>query len=310
MQIEFEHFKTVIAGISYKKHGAITEREYEKYLTQHFSNSEKFWKFFITPATFRIPTPDYAGQDIASVRDGVAQEIRDIGSFHYSIFLNIVYAHQILEAKPLSTFEYFYIHLGITCDLIEEFLQRVYFLILDCKGETSPTAQNLSKAEFTNICSDWYDKNYNVLFEHYFSKGKRYPIEVPGRKHILNDYFEKSIFWKSYSKISNEIKTYRNTIVHHHKLAFPLDNKGNLYVPKYNKISKYKKWVEVEAATKDQIAIQNDFIQQSILMNDHLISFKSILQNLWENPIKDFHQLLYEEKNEKLLHKYNLGFTP
>lgn len=308
MQIEFENLKIIIADSSYLRNGAITEQVYSSYLSQHFPNSEFFWKSFIVPATNRIFYPSNPDEDNTNVRLGVAQEIRDIGSFHYSIFINLVYAYKAIENKQVTSFDYFYIHLGITCDLIEEFLLKLYFLILDCTKIESTILTQLTKEEFLKIAENWYDLNYSTLFEQYYKKGKPNPIKIPPRKFLLDEYFEQFLPWKNYKTVSNEIKQYRNTIVHHHKLAFPRDASGLLYVPKKNKLSKYKRWVDVENVTKGATEINSDFILQDTQMRNHIVEFQMALDQLWEKPIKDLTELLFLKQNKALLTKYNLSF--
>lgn len=299
MQIEFTKLKSLVSESSYKINGASTEKALADYLSKDFINSENYWKLFIVPATVRICQPSFQ-EDITAVRQGVAQELRDIGSYHYSIFLNLINAQM-----QATSFELFYFYLGVTCDLVEEFLQKVYFLILDCTSNISPILEKLSKAEFLQIAEEWYEKNYSELHEHYFSKGKANPIKIPNRKYILDEYFKEFSAWKNYKKISQEIRSYRNIITHHHKLAFLQDINRNLYVPTKDNLHKYKRWVEVENVSGGS-EIPSDFILIQTQISSNLSQIKETLQALWERPIQDLTNLLYINRNQKLLSKYNL----
>ncbi|MEP6949812.1 MAG: hypothetical protein ABI863_11080 [Ginsengibacter sp.] len=78
MQIELEKLQKIITESSYKLNGAVTEREFEKYLSPEFPNSETFWKRFIIPWTNRICSGLEPAQEFTSPRDGVSQDLREI----------------------------------------------------------------------------------------------------------------------------------------------------------------------------------------------------------------------------------------
>jgi len=90
-------------------------------------------------------------------------------------------------------------------------------------------------------------------------------------------------------------------------LARPHDG-VNWYIPKKNKIRKYSKWTDVQRALKGVDKIPNDFIEESTQMRNDLTEIKQVLQALWQKPINDMNELLYVQKNEILLKKYNLEF--
>lgn len=300
MKIDLTTLKNFIDQSGYKINGASTEKALSDYLSKDFPNSEKYWKFFIVPATVRIDNLG-AHSDHTAVRDGVSQELRDIGSYHYSIFLNLINAE-----RNSPSFEQFYFYLGITCDLVEEFLQKVYLLILDCTDKDSQILKKLTKEGFLQLAEQWYTKNYETLFENYYSKGKANPIRIPNRKYILDEYFENTTDWLTYKNISEEIRNYRNIISHHHKLAFLQDDSGRLYIPKRNSLHKYKRWIEVEKVS-GATSIPDDFIPIDVQITNNLIQIKSALQSLWEKPIADLYKLVYVDRNRKILHKYNLS---
>lgn len=156
------------------------------------------------------------------------------------------------------------------------------------------------------IAAHWYEKNYQTLFENYFSKGKANPIRIPNRKYLLDEYFKEFPAWLMYKNVSEEIRNYRNVISHHHKLAFLQDEMGNLYIPKRNVISRYKRWIDVENVS-GKSKIPDDFILIKLQIENSLAQIKSTLQSLWEKPIHDLNKLLYIDRNSKILSKYNLS---
>ena len=82
------------------------------------------------------------------------------------------------------------------------------------------------------------------------------------------------------------------------------------YVPKKEKISEYKKWTDNNKAIENPAKFQSDFIIREPLMNEDLQQMKIVLQNLWAKPINDMNNLLFVEKNETLLRKYDLILIP
>jgi hypothetical protein len=308
MQIELEKLQELIGQISYKTTGAITEKEYEHYLSKEFPNSEFFWKSFIVPFTNRVYPTLSSNQLFTSPRERVSPDLHEIGSFHYSIFLNLIYAHKIMETRHFSFFENFYMHLGSVCDLVEEFLIKIYLLILECRKIESTILEKLTKEQFLELAGKWYEKNYSNLHEQYYKNGRPNPIRLPNRSYVLNEYFGEMDSWAAYKSFSGEVRQYRNVIVHHYKIAGLQDAEGYIYVPLKSKISLYKKWLDVEEALKDSNK-HKDFISQNTLMAEDIKEIKIILQNLWEKPIKDMDELLFIKKNETLLAKYDLLFV-
>lgn len=306
MEIEYEILQQIISDTTFKSTGALPEQKYCDYLIAEFPNHEVFWKTIIVPFTNRICLPLDDIQRFTDPREGVAEEMHEIGSFHYGIFLNIVYAHHILENKHYSFFENFYVHLGSICDLVEELLLRVYFLIIECQKIESNILNKLTKTEFLEIAADWYDENYSNLFEQYFQSGKPNPIRIPNRKYLLAEYFEKSKPWKAYASFSQLIRQYRNVHVHHYNVAsLKNSDTGEIFVPKKEKIGKYKRWRDVTKASQDT-SLHTDFISQDILMTQDISNLKKVLNSLWEKPIQDLSNLLFIERNEVILKKYNM----
>jgi len=240
------------------------------------------------------------------LREGIDPILEDIGSLHYTIFLNLVYACEHINGKELSFFEDFYAKLATTFDLIENLLLKIYFLINECNGEKSGIAQKLSKEEFVKYAEEWYDKAYDKLFQNYYSKGKATPIKIPHIKDILNEYLRKIEVWKIYCQYSQKIRTYRNFVVHNIQIGRIEYNKQK-YVPKLEKIENYKRWSQVSQASLSENEMKNNFDEMKQHMKNSYCELLRIFNELWNKPINDLKQLLYEEKNAILLEKYHLN---
>jgi len=271
-----------------------------------FKNSEIFWQQFITPITKRIDLTVLDPNEKIKPRQNIGIDLQELSSFHYSVFLNLVYAGQCLEKKHFSYFENFYAHLGSVCDLAEEFLTQLYFMSLECEGKETVVLQKLSKIKFLDIAKEWYDNYYASSYQHYLSKGKTAPIKLISRANILDEYFGKSKEWKDYIKTALQIRTYRNVVVHNTQIA-SLQVNNQTYVPKKSKISDYKKWHQVFAVKPQRF--QHDFIERDQQMLQDLTDLKEKLEIIWNKPIDHFKKLLYIDKNKKLLAKYDIHFT-
>jgi hypothetical protein len=234
-------------------------------------------------------------------REGISEDLLDIGSFHYTIFWRLIEAHTNL------TFENFYPKLGTICDLVEEFLKIVYFIKMICSGNELSLGKKYTKAEFLEISGKWYDDNYEELYNHYWQFGRHKSIDLPGRKYVLDEYFLNYESWKKYRKFSQGIKDYRNKIIHYYILARPSDG-TKWFLPKKDKIKKYSKWIDVQKALQGATKIPDDFIEEHTQMQRDLLEMKQVLQALWEKPISDMNELLYIQKNELILKKFNLEF--
>ena len=178
-------------------------------------------------------------------------------------------------------------------------------------GIQSKIGKYLSKQEFLEIADTWYEQNYSNFYELYFRNGKHIPIRLPKAKNFIKEYYsedENESPWKKYSSFSQGIKTYRNKIIHYYILARLVDNQRNQYVPKKEKIDSYKRWSDLQKALKNETKIREDFIDEYKQMKSDLKEMKQVLQALWQKPINDMNELLYNQKNEVLLKKYNLEF--
>lgn len=312
MEINYKKIEEIINLSSYKANGSITEKDNGYLLADLFPNSEIFWKNFIVPFTNRIDDSIADEAKLIESRDDVSVELYDIGSFHYTIFHNFLYAYAALyhSQRQASYFENFYTHLVTICDCAEEFLILVHRLVLECTQTESELLQNLSEIGFLEICRKWYTKNYSKLHELYLAKGKYKPISIPTRPiMLLEEYFDNSTEWQNYFAFSKVLKQYRNVIVHHYTIAFFIGSDGIHYVPRKDKISEYKRWKDLDKAKYDTAKLQTDFISRDFQMEQDLHELQSILQKLWKKPIEDMTKLFHIDKNDVLFKKYNIILT-
>jgi hypothetical protein len=304
MEINKNHLNSILDRQSYQDSGDSNEKTHYHCLINEFPNSENFWKYFVVPLTERINS-----NPTIRKRDGVTNDIYRIATLNYTIFLNFAYANTHTFFPVISSFENFYSHLGTICDLSEDLILNFYLLLIECNLKDSLILSKLSKTEFLQLASLWYDQNYENLYVQYFKSGKAPPIRLPNRKLIVEEYLSSNLAaWKDYVRFSQLIREFRNVIVHDTQIGIFYDQFGNRFVPKKEKIQQYKTWDKIFEATQDHTKLQRDFINRSEQMNSDFILLQRYLNALWNILIADFKQLFFDEENSFLLEKYNLTY--
>lgn len=308
-KISLSKIDDIISKTHFANDGDSYERLYWTFFKERFPNCETFWRYFVVPLTKRIEVEIKDPNERIRSREGISEDIKDIASFHYSMFLNLIYSYDHLQNFRLSSFEDFYTHLASACDLAEEFLLKAYLLILECTDQKSEILQELKKEDFLKISERWYDDNYSKVYEDYLKKGKSATIKLPSRKNVLDEYFEDQEDWREYQRYSQKIREYRNIIVHDIQIGKIITIGGIPLVPKKEKIQDYKKWSYVFVAQQDIQKLKNDFINMKEQMILDIGNLEIILNKLWNKPIKDLRNLFFKDKNEILLEKYNIDLT-
>lgn len=277
---------------SFQFNGDSYEKNFGGLVVQRFPNCELFWKLFVVPLTERISDYPNALTDQIRPRQGVDPQLEDIANTNYTTFLNLVYAHIHLQTDMLSSLEDFYAHLGSTCDLVETFLERWFFLLIKCRGEKCKTLQQLSRDDFIQMAGEWYDNAYLNLYEHYLSKGKSIPINIPSRKNVIKELFIKYLnndnLRKQYIEFSQSIRQFRNVVIHDVQVGRLVDNSGNIYIPRPKAISNYKTWRQVFGVAGNMKTINCDFRPKKQQMESDIIELESILNEIWNLVIQEF----------------------
>ena len=164
---------------TYKTDGDSYEKKFGDLLSAQFPNCERYWKLFVVPLTKRmIGYPTTLDKNIR-LREEMSPNLEDIANTHYSMFLNLIYAHIHLQFPILSSLEDFYVHLASAYDLVDTFLEKNYFLLLKCRGGETELLQSLACDKFLQMAADWYDKNYSTVYNLYLSKGKFAQMKLP-----------------------------------------------------------------------------------------------------------------------------------
>jgi hypothetical protein len=295
---------------SFMLNGDSYEKIFGNLLSDSFPNCEKYWKVFIVPLTNRFLGYPKALEEDIHFRKNIDPNLEDISLIHYSIFFNLVYAHYHLSNPILSSLENFYVHLSSVYDLVDAFLEKNYVLILNCRGEKSELLQTLSKDDFLEMATKWYDDQYAKVYENYLSRGKFMSMKLPSRqllvKEFIADYLSQENLWNEYKNHSNSIKEFRNVIVHDVQIGKVVID-GKIFIPKPICIQKYRTLRNIQKALENQQTLQNDFVEVLYQFKNDLENTQIILNNLWNVLIPELNIELFHNERKYLHDAYNLN---
>ena len=167
----------------------------------------------------------------------------------------------------------------------------------------------LGKEDFLALAGAWYDQHYPALYEHYSKYGKgKAPIPIPSRANVLDEYYDTAGVWREYKRVSQQLRTYRNRIVHDVAVGHIAVGSVNI-VPRKRVIHEYRLMADVRRAATDGARLRKDFVVREQQMHDDFFQLQESLNAIWEKPLADLQQLLYEEHNDVLMQKYDLLFA-
>jgi len=311
MKISQTAFQKYLEQITFKENGDPFERKYGHYLSENFQNCQLFWKYFVVPFTKRIDGYPNEILPTTEVRSNIDSTIEDIANTHYSMFINLAFAHLHLATRMDSSLENIYAHLGLGCDLAEMVIEKRHFLRMQIQDKEIHVLQGLNRDEFLEIAGKWYDENYSNTYQYYLSKGKNPPVKLINSNDILIEYFGKnSQDRKNFISCAQSIRQFRNAIVHDLRIARIIERNGEILIPKSKLISKYRSWRNVQAAVNDERIISTDFLEQFDQAKEDIFNIESAINKIWGKLIDDFLKELYSDERDKLRNMYNLELLP
>lgn len=290
------------------EHGDFYEREYFAFTKEDFPNYENFWRWFVVPLTQRIEGAINQPGNGIYFREEIDPKLTDIAAAHYSLFMHLVYAHWHLKHKVPSCLENTYAHLGTVCDLVETILEKWYLILLHSQSKKSKLLQELSKEEFLDLASEWYDHYYGTLYDHYYSKGKHNPIRIPNRKYIVSEYLSRSEAWKDLAKFMNSIRAYRNKIVHNTVLGRLITDDNIFLVPNLELINNYPTWEEISSARNVPHKVDSDFSEMGEQIQASIQGLEKRINKLWAEIIDDFKNEFFAEDRTELRNLFGFKF--
>jgi hypothetical protein len=310
VEISPSKLQEMISQIHFSNDGDDHEKKYGPVFEEHFPNLELFWRKFVVPTSQRIVRSDQSELRIAR-RNEVEDAVWDVTFLHYSMFLHLVYAYEHLKLPTMSSFGDVYAHLVSASDLAQDFLIKIYNLILECRGTQSHIMKELTREEFLGYAGEWYDDRYANAHQHYLAKGKWASIKIPARESFLAEYIGATEGWKDFCQFDMSIRTYRNFLIHSVAIGeVLLQGELIVLVPRRQRIQAYKTLRQVSEAAQSYGRLMADFTPKEKQVNEDFLEMQNHLNGLWEKPLSDLEHLFLQEHNEKLLEKYRIRFIP
>jgi hypothetical protein len=285
----------------YANDGDYYEKSYWPLLKDRFPNCEDYWRHFVVPITKRMEANVTDQRKRTLPREHVSEDILDLASLHYSMFMHLVCGYDHVMNPRLSSFEDFYCHLGAACDLAEDFLLGAYILALECTGRRGAVSQLAKREDSLKLAEDRYETPPG--------KTGLTPTTLPGRQGILDEYFEGSNDWSEYKLHSKKVREYRDAILRNIQIGRVVIAGDMVLVPRKENIQDYRKWPTVYLAAEDTSSLQSHFIDMKEQMILDTETLEVMLNKLWHRPVSDMKRLFFDEKNAVILGKFQITPT-
>jgi hypothetical protein len=285
----------------YANDGDYYEKSYWPLLKDRFPNCEDYWRHFVVPITRRMEANVTDQRKRTLPREHVSEDILDLASLHYSMFMHLVCSYDHVMSPRLSSFEDFYTHLAAACDLAEDFLLGAYLLATECTGGRAGVPQLAKREDYQRLAEDRNEA----------SSGKIGPAPAAslGRQGALDEYFGGSEDWKEYKLHARKVHEYRDAILRNIQIGRVIIAGDIVLVPRKEHIQDYRKWPSVFLAADDANRLQSHFIDMKEQMVLDTETLEVMLNKLWQRPISDMKRLFFDDKNAVILSKYQITPT-
>ena len=276
--------------------GDFYEQYYWRYLADKFPNYEVFWSNYIAPLTNRP-------QNI-NPKSGVDRFIQKIWASHYTLFVGLGSAFRVKSGIPdeLSLsfyFETIFYHLGVSLNQQEEFFFLLFCLANKTIGEDYKFPKSFAKEEFVSKAETYYQKHYLDDYGSFKEFGKSISVIFHSRNDLVSQFVQLAFnkegqkLHKSFARVKEKIRAYRNFLQHSQQIGKKLTEEGVL-VPKYNKLKQYGDWFSVRAS-----GLKNeDFVNLETLCTRLLKDYSETLNKIWEHVIA-FYCIIEKKKSYK-----------
>lgn len=281
--------------------GDYYEKSYWPLLKDRFPNCEDYWRHFVVPITKRMEANVTDQRRRTLPREHVSEDILDLASLHYSMFMHLVCGYDHVMNPRLSSFEDFYTHLAAACDLAEDFLLGAYLLAIECTGGRAGVSQLANREDSLKLAEDRYESQP--------VRGNLAPMALPGRQSALDEYFGGADDWREYKLHTKKVREYRDAILRNIQIGRVIVLGEMVLVPRKEHIQDYRKWPSVFLAAEDPNRLQSHFIDMKEQMILDTETLEVMLNKLWHRPISDMKRLFFDDKNAVILGKYQITPT-
>ena len=292
---------------SFAKSGDTLERQYHSLLDADFPRNEQFWRHFVVPLTNRI-AGDKTDSYIRS-RDGVDPILQYICGANYSCFVHFALAKVFLENWNDTSLDAVYTRLASAFDVFEALIIKFHLLMCECRGVKPNLYTGLSLEEFLKLASDYYQSEYPKLHQYYFAVGKKVPpIKIPTVPSLLGVLFGEHPKRGEYLTISNEVRSFRNAIVHDVRIGTLKNEAGEILVPRPSRVSNYRIWSKVQEAAKNPTLIAEDFREVKAQCSSDIQRSVEVVNALYEPVLNQLNEEVYTDDRTRLRALFGIRF--
>ncbi len=283
----------MLSHFNYNDEGNNFEKLHWDHIKNDFFRIEELWKYFV-PMTNRIIL-NYNDKYYTDHRKDVDIKIKKIAVTNFLVFFHIVCSKESFTSPPdMKYFKYFYINLGIICDLINSMFYRIIqlFDILNTPKITNKFDKNII-TELIKQIEIFVENDENTNLEN--KKHKRLIAKVLeilfNNRQIVDDYID----------FSKSVSCYRNVIVHQADIH-PIPYEDEFIIPNKDKIDDYK--IRLHAAYEiekiSNLEKTRDFKEVGALLKEDFNRLSININNLWERIISIFDTEIFTNKNKRV----------
>ena len=310
MQVNPDDFQDYLDQATFDSCGDKFEQKYGHYVADTFPNCERLWRLFVVPMTQRVNKyPEWNCEGIYP-REGTPPVLQDIASAHYSMFLNLTFAHLHLEDQYPYSHEDIYIHLASACELADRVLGMWHLTCLKCQEKQSEAFSRLDLDEVLARIKRKFE-DYEDPVKYYLNHRRTQSIYfLPSENDLVHECLEVLEYEGNYEAVRNAIKAYRNRIVHDVRIGRYLDTgEGTYLVPKVKKISDYKTWCAVAEIANEPKVIKRDFTDFNSQAEEQIRLLETTLHDLWNVLIENFSDEFYSDARDDLRQMFDIEFS-
>jgi hypothetical protein len=203
-----------------------------------------------------------------------------------------------------------YARLASAIDVFEGLAIQFYLVMNECMGVKSKLIDELKLEDFLKLAEVYYKEKYQDLHKHYIVIGKKVPpIDIPTKGSVLNECFDNHPKRSDYSRISQQIRTLRNAIVHDVRVGMLQDKDGNILIPKPTVVSQYRQWSKVQAVAGDHNRIERDFCEVKTQCKSDIQRLKHVINALYVFMLGKFQTEFYLHERSALRAVFGIQFN-
>ena len=293
------------------RHGDDIERENCRWIRQSFPKYEKFWSKNIVPMTNRKDTQQGVNKLWFHFRKGLDKNIQQIAMSHYSIILNLLYIRDLSNIQlnvaiyKISRIMYekrtdrLFTAYATIADLIENIFFNVCKLrkklkIDDHKDLFQKLNEDEINAKTKSFCKAYLKKD-SKIFDNFLQLRKPVNIRIHNTEASLKVINKEAR--KQFLAWANQVRVYRNAIIHSPQMGRFYDISGTQLIPKDSvSVEKYSFWADI-IYEQDP----NKFINLEQLIKDLSSNLSENIDLLWTDLLKAYDEITQKETYTALL---------